>query len=315
MKKVLGIFLALAVLCGAAALGAIPASAGGSDSELYGAYSYGDLTYSIYHDDWETKENPYIVIMYSPDASGDVVIPSSIDGLPVKEMFFVFYGNENITSVQIPDSVEWISTDTFSGRSSLTADNVFLSPSNPYLMFSDGFLIRKQDMNLIVYIGDSANPSVPEGVKSLGSQAFSSRYRGVNFASITLPSTLEGFDGVPIVYCDDLKITIPESVKTISSDWIFYGCKNVVVTIPRDTTIGNPFDPDEEVFVFGNCENPTIMGYAGSSAESYARELGINFVEIQPQIQAKVLFWNSWPSWAQAMLRYVLFGWLWERWL
>jgi len=322
MKKVLGIFLALAVLCGAAALGTIPASAN-PDDDRPGKYSYGDLAYEIRYD---AEGNPCIDIRPSLDASGDVVIPSSIEGIPVKRMIAVFYWNKKITSVQIPDSVEDISTLNFLS-SSLTADYVFISPSNPHLMLSDGFLISKQDMKLIAYIGDSATPSVPVGVKILDDSAFDSHYRGVNFTSITLPNTLEEFGWTPIARCDDLKITIPESVKTISHGIFFY-CDNVVVTIPRDTTIiSRPEDTNEYNAVFWYCENPTIMGYAGSSAEAFAKEYGtgtagefakeyeINFVEIQPQIQAKVLFWNSWPSWAQAILRYLLFGWLWERWV
>jgi hypothetical protein len=36
--------------------------------------------------------------------------------------------------------------------------------------------------------------------------------------------------------------------------------------------------------------------------------------DVKPKLTITPSFWADWPSWAQWMLEYVLFGWIWMRW-
>ena len=79
-----------------------------------------------------------------------------------------------------------------------------------------------------------------------------------------------------LVGCKSTKI--PDSVTKIG-DYAFYGCKNLIsIAIPKSVT-------KIENSAFWGCVNlKTIRGYAGSYAESYAKEYGYTFEDVEGKI-------------------------------
>ena len=121
----------------------------------------------------------------------DIVIASEYNGLPVRYILgdTSFKGNKNITSVTIPDSVETIYANAFTGCTSLKKVNL------------------------------------SEGLKNIGGSAFEGCS---NLTEIVLPYTLEGIFSKAFYGCTKLlQIYIPESVKNISNQ-AFMGCVSLV---------------------------------------------------------------------------------------
>lgn len=76
----------------------------------------------------------------------------------------------------------------------------------------DGFAIAEN--TVLKYTGTSKNPKVPEGVKSIGEDAFS--YCDVD--TVGLPSALETIEDSAFYYSTIKSITIPQNVKSIGND-------------------------------------------------------------------------------------------------
>ena len=149
---------------------------------------------------------------------------------------------------------------------------------------------------------------IPEGVTTIGKRAFYC----AGLSDITIPQSVtqikdEAFSGCSnlsnikvdngntvydsrgncnaiiekrtntlLVGCKSTKI--PDSVTKIG-DYAFYGCKNLIsIAIPKSVT-------KIENSAFWGCMNlKTIRGYAGSYAESYAKEYGYTFEDVDGKI-------------------------------
>lgn len=104
-------------------------------------------------------------------------------------------------------------------------------------------------------------------------RSFAFRYC-TSLESISLPSTLETIGLSAFEECVNLKtIVIPESLTEIKS-YAFQNCTALqAVQLPEtDITIGD--------YNFDTCENVTIYGTSGTSAETYAAEKAIPFVDL-----------------------------------
>lgn len=112
--------------------------------------------------------------------------------------------------------------------------------------------------------------SIPDGVTSIGGMAF---WSCENLKSVTMPSTMDSIDMGAFGYCTNLtSIVIPNGVERIGL-WTFTDCSSLVgVTIPSSVT-------DIQKSAFENCPNLKIYGAAGSTAERYARVVGVPFAE------------------------------------
>lgn len=110
--------------------------------------------------------------------------------------------------------------------------------------------------------------SVPSSVRSIGKGAFANC---TSLTRVSLPSGLTSLGNTVFKGCDNLtSINIPSSLSSIPAG-AFQGCSALTsVTIPSSvTSIGtNAFD---------SCPNLTIKCTAGSAAETYAKENGINY--------------------------------------
>ena len=131
------------------------------------------------------NNNEITITSYIGDDT-DVVIPSEINGNPVKSICAgAFSYCESLTSITIPDGVEKIRDFTFSYCESLTSI------------------------------------TIPDGVTSIGDNAFS---RCGSLTSVTIGNSVTSIGDNAFYGCTSLKnITIPDSVREIGG-YAFYGC-------------------------------------------------------------------------------------------
>jgi len=78
------------------------------------------IAFAKLYDDRHEELDEYVLLAWS-EASGDIVVPAVFRGLPVTEIgTHVFYGNKNITSVEIEEGIEAIQSSAFEGCENLT---------------------------------------------------------------------------------------------------------------------------------------------------------------------------------------------------
>lgn len=185
-----------------------------------------------------------IVITEYTGVESNVTIPDTIDGKAVVKIgTSVFEGNEQLTSVTIPDSVEGIGWYAFRYCDNLTT--VTLGNGVKYI---EGCAF--EDCRSLV------NITIGDGVTSIGSGAFSG--------------------------CDKLKsVKFGNKVRYIS-DGAFYGCISLKeVTLRCNViTIGEEalgYCTDKETGKTKKIDGFKIKGYANSSIQRYAIKNGIDF--------------------------------------
>ena len=145
---------------------------------------------------------------------------------------------------------------------------------------------------------DIISVEIPNSVTSIGGLAF---YDCTNLTEVKIPNSVTSIGARAFENCTSLtNIEIPDSVTSIGGS-AFYGCTNLTeVKIPNSvTSIGNlAFKnctsltevkiPNSVTYIgseaFKDCNNLTIYGYVGSTAETYAKENNIPFVDINSKV-------------------------------
>lgn len=183
-----------------------------------------------------TTNNETLTIVDYTGPGGDVIIPGTVDGLPVTDIGFgAFQSKTNLTSITIPNSVTNIGETAFLGCTNLTTFTVDVS--NPDFSSLDGVLFDKNRTLLIQYpVGKVGNYEVPTGVTNLGKGAFNS---AIHLTSVGLPPTLLNISDAALALCTSLtNVTIPNSVTNLGS-FAFAGSSLNHITIP-DSIVSIP---------------------------------------------------------------------------
>ncbi|MCH5184143.1 MAG: leucine-rich repeat protein [Oscillospiraceae bacterium] len=214
--------LTLALLAGALACLPLTASAEG-----------GGFVYTVYEGE--------AIILQAYGLSGEVVIPSVLDGAPVTTIWdFAFYNCKGMTGLVIPETVRAFREEdstfgVFFGCDALVRFTV--SERNPSYYAEGDCLIEKATGRLIRG-GNLPEPMIPKGVKVIGDWAFDGCDR---LTRVTLPEGVTAIGDGAFSNCDNLKsVTVPNSVKSIGTS-AFVWCRALEnVTIPNGVThIGN----------------------------------------------------------------------------
>jgi hypothetical protein len=159
-----------------------------------------------------TTNNGTVTITGYTGTDANVVIPTTIDGLPVTSIGYEALDAISLTSVTIPNSVTNIGDGAFSYCSSLTTIAVDLANQN-YSSIG-GVLFDKDQKTLIRYPSakDGASYTIPNSVTGIGDSAFFF----TSLTSITIPNSVTSIGGAAFSQCNGLtNVTIPSSVTNI----------------------------------------------------------------------------------------------------
>jgi hypothetical protein len=187
-----------------------------------------------------TVENRAVTIMRYTGSGGDVLIPGTIDGMPVTGIgYAVFRDYTNLTSVTIPVSVTSIWQGAFWGCTSLTA--ITVDVLNPAYSSLDGVLFDRDQTTLIQCPGGRAGSyAIPDSVTRILPGAFSDC---TGLTSVTIPNSVTSIEGSSAAYCGAFSrcsgltsVTIGNSVTSIGY-YAFSDCTGLIsITIPDSVT-------------------------------------------------------------------------------
>lgn len=186
-----------------------------------------------------------MVTRVSPNPSGDVQIPETIESCPVKQLGdSLFSGRSGILSVTIPSTVTIIGYRTFYNCSSLS--KVTLPPSLTIIgesAFERCYALTKVTVpGSVTEIGDSAfrycnvmeSLTIASGVNRIGNSAFS--YCSA-LTKVSIPSSVTSLGDSAFYRCSGLEsLTIGSGISRVSIE-AFYQCSGLKrVTIPKSVT-------------------------------------------------------------------------------
>ncbi|MBO5035703.1 MAG: leucine-rich repeat domain-containing protein [Clostridia bacterium] len=187
----------------------------------------GDFTYTV-NDDGETAT----ITGFVGEESGDLIIPSEIDGYTVTSIGdYAFYNCSGFTgTLMIPDSVTSIGSYAFEDCDGFTGSLV-LPDSLSFIGESSFFSCS----------GFTGSLTIPDSVTTIGKYAFShcSGFTG----DLMIPDSVTSISKGTFSYCSGFvgDLMIPDSVTTIG-DYAFSSCSGFTgfLTIPDSvTTIGD----------------------------------------------------------------------------
>lgn len=184
------------------------------------------------------------LIRYPQAKQGGYGIPSSVTS--IGELAFLYC--EKLTDITIPSSVTSISRDAFNHCYGLTKIDV--DGGNTSYSSTDGVLLSYDKTELIRYPeGKTGNYTIPEGVISIGEQAF--YWCNDTLKSIMIPEGVTSIGERAFYYCVELTdITIPSSMEGIGNEAFAYcawlGSPDGKITMIGGTppTIGENNFPD-----------------------------------------------------------------------
>lgn len=272
MKKILSSIAAITLAAGALSCPIKPVynyssqyavTASAEESEIvFGTYE--NLTYYKYSDEYES----YITITDCDKEAEEVVIPSEIDGIPVREIGVdAFSYNPNLRSVVIPDSVIYIGAFAFLECTNLT--DITFPKDCPYIgenaLFNTAWLENKKAEDPLVIVNNylidgttcKGKVTIPDTVTDISVGAF---YDCTEMTSVIIPDSVDFISSNAFTGCTGLtEVTLPDSIDAIY-DETFDGCTSLVtINIPESVNYigGNAFG-DTPWLENMRAENPLV---------------------------------------------------------
>ena len=219
----------------------------------------------------DSNEVTDLVCTNVSDVTGDITIPSTIDGKNVVSLGSnAFKGCTGITGVTIPNTVKEIDLWAFSGCTNLSKVDLGNVERIENLSF--------QNCTSLTEI------KIPKTLKEGAS--------GAPFSGCTNLTKIELEDGmtiIPLYLCASTpitEITIPNTVKEIDL-WAFANCENLKkITILDNVEKIDGYDTSNTDYVFRNHNDDlTIYCYEDSMAAKYAIRYNIKYVYLKKETQ------------------------------
>ena len=215
---------------------------------------YGDFTY--------TESGGEIMITGYTGPGGDVVIPDTIDSMPVVSIFdYAFYNSTGLTGVTIPASVNSIGFSVFESCTDLAG--ITVDENNSDYSSLDGILYNKDKTELVICPeGKVGTITIPGSVAFIGDSAF---YSCTGLTGITIPDSVVYIGGFAFYDCTGLtSVAIPDSVIYLGG-LAFYDCTGLT-----SVTIGDGLNGIGD-YAFDGCISLTSVAI-GSNVAIIGRE-------------------------------------------
>ena len=253
MKRIISRLVSLLFCFGACALA--------EETEEKRTDSTGDYEYVLL-EDGSTE-----IIRYTGTVE-HLKIPAELDGYPVTSIGNDAFSNysflddefsncDNLTSVNLPNSITSIGDNAFAWCDSLTSINlpnsvtcisgnpfcscnhlraIRVSPTHPFLATIDGVLFEKSTKTLLCHPCslDNSTYAIPEGIISIGKEAF---YSCDKLTSVSLPDSITTIGDGAFAWCESLtSINLPNSVTSIGRG-AFRFCNSLInISLPNSVT-------------------------------------------------------------------------------
>ena len=152
-------------------------------------------------DGWTyTRSAETITLTRYTGTQTDVLIPSTIDGLPVRGLSGTFQDSRVVRRVTIPASVQLITQNPFWRAASLVAIEVV--PDNPNYSALDGVLFDKTRSRLIAFpAGKPGAYTIPNTVRTLASLSFS---YSAELTALRIPTSVTTIELTNLYECPQL---------------------------------------------------------------------------------------------------------------
>ena len=250
----------------------------------------------------DNEDKQTITLTHYKGDSTEIVVPSEIDGKKVTALDGTFYTNTKIVSVKLPDTITYIGHWTFADCSSLESVDIpdsvikidtvafryceklksITIPKNVEEI-GDSVLLGSSNLESICVAPENKNFNSDNGCNAIINTNTGKLISGCNNTKI--PNDVTSIGDYAFYNCDRIKsIDIPASVMYIGQG-AFAGCTSLKsVVIPNNNTELEFYSIGYSVINKAE-QNLTkgfkILCYEGSTAESYAKENGIEYSYIK----------------------------------
>ncbi|MBQ8960680.1 MAG: leucine-rich repeat protein [Ruminococcus sp.] len=211
----------------------------------------GSLTFTVYSD--------YAVVSGYDKSETDIVIPDTVDGVPVTEIRnSVFMNCSDITSITMPDSITAIGSYAFWACSSMKLEKL---PASLKTIGKDAFYRCDQITEI----------AIPEGVTEIPDSAF---YWCEGLTSVTMSDNVTVISDRAFIYCKNLEtIQLSPNITTIGS-YAFYNCMKLKELVLTDAiqSVGTS--------AFANCsaniiaDRIPVVGYQSNAQPTSYSKIG-----------------------------------------
>lgn len=192
--------------------------------------------------EYDILDDGSIILTNYIGSAHQLVLPDTLDGYKVTGISdSMFYGNETVQNVTIPNQITYVEGNPFAYVPLLT--EIIVAPDHPTLKMVDGVLFSKDGTRLInyPYTRPGSSYDVPQGTVIIGESAFSD---APVLTKITLPDTITTIERYAFYWCDHLaEINIPEGVTNIDNRTFAYNTALTTIALPDSvvTLEDNPF--------------------------------------------------------------------------
>ncbi len=214
-----------------------------------------------------------------------IIIPETIDNLPVFAISAKAFSDSGITYVKLPASLGALASNSFNECDSLLRIDV--DDNNPYYCSVDGVVYSKDRTILKAFpAGRGGDFTIPNGVTTVANFAFYRCYQVENInmyntvtsigerafsfcwnlKSVRFSDRLETIGALAFSHCDDLtELRLPKSIKSIGAD-AFLG------KINSD-------DSSKEYYLVDG-----VYALKGSYPAKYIKSLGLDYINSSPTL-------------------------------